>query len=63
MWEDSGKVDMNGYPYKCDQVIGPEKWRSYFFDDVILDKYGTVLMYGQYTPQQLETMYVNIKQK
>lgn len=23
LWQDSGKVDMNGYPYKCDQVIGP----------------------------------------
>ena len=46
LWENSGKVDMNGYPYKCDQVVPPEKWNKYFFKNMIKSPNGTVIMYG-----------------
>jgi hypothetical protein len=54
---------MNGYPYLCDKVIEPAKWKSYFFKDVIADKNGTVIMYGLYTPESLQLIYEQLKIK
>jgi hypothetical protein len=63
LWKDSGKVDINGYPYKCDQVVPPEKWKHYFFKDMIKSLNGSVVMYGQYNPEQLQIVYEQMKEK
>jgi hypothetical protein len=63
MWQNSGTVDMNGFPYLCDQVVPPEKWKGYFLRELIMDKNGTVLMYGQYTPEKLQVIYEQLKIK
>lgn len=47
-WEDSGKVDLNGFEFKCDKIVDdPTKL---FYDTTIYDKEGNVIRYGSFTP-------------
>lgn len=48
---------MYGYPYKCDEVVGPGEWKGYYIDNLVMGEKSTVIMYGRYTPQQLQVVY------
>ncbi len=57
LWTTSGTVDPYGMSYACDSPVPPQFWKNYFLNDLIVGADGTILMYGIYTPTQLELVY------
>ena len=47
-WKNSGFIDLNGYPFKCDIVN--EDAAGIFYNQLTTDGEGNIIKYGQYTP-------------
>jgi len=57
LWEDSGMVDIKGFPFKCDRVA--RNFDGYFYNDSKKVN-GSVIYGGKFTAWQISVIISNM---
>ena len=57
LWEDSGMVDIKGYPFKCDKVT--QNPAGFFLNSLTVQN-GTIVKYGTFTAAQIAVILANM---
>ncbi len=61
MWAHSGKLDMNGRPFKCDAL--QTSLFDQFFPDIVYNEDNEATQYGPYSPAEIEIISRNIEKQ
>lgn len=60
LWEDSGLVDMKGFPMKCDKVTTNPA--GFFSNQLTTTANGTITNYGDFTAAQIQIILSNMRE-